>query len=550
MKEYKDGVFKELEEVTPKDEGQKILLKGMVIGQGDVEHYPLMIVTECPRCSIEDSWEQDTLEDDWRSAYVMRKCDRCAEAMREKEVKKGMVKKIIVAEQNKDNPIFLTCFIYGDDINRIVPGKEIRMEGILRSRKNKKTDLTYKKLFDVLKFRLEEDKLIMPTEDEIKEFDEMDKTEIIKSVAPHIKNMYTLKEALLISSLGGVERDTFRGDINTLMLGDPGTAKTQLLKFVKMMNQKSDYVSGTSASGAGLFGGIDKTPDGTHYARAGAAVMCNGGVLGIDEMEKMNDNDRVYAHEVMESQTFTLRKIVPVTWQVKISIIGAANPKKSRWNTELTINENVNMPDSLLSRFGLIFLVRDIPNKSDDLAIAEHLEKVLMGELEQTLPVDKLMKFINHAKHLRPKPTREALEKVKEWWADLRNTDQVEGSIAVDHRTLYDLHRMAQAYAKLDLSDIVDTKHAQRAIDLLKESLKTLGMNTPGERNASLVNQFDKQGYIAWVFEKPISHDAAISKLCEKPKWFPSEIKAAEMIRDLKRYGKILESGDKYSWVS
>jgi len=317
-----------------------------------------------------------------------------------------------------------------------------------------------------------------------------------------------------------------------------------------MMNQKSDYVSGTSASGAGLFGGIDKTPDGTHYARAGAAVMCNGGVLGIDEMEKMNDYDRVYAHEVMESQTFTLRKIIPVTWQVKISIIGAANPKKSRWNTELTINENVNMPDSLLSRFGLIFLVRDIPNKSDDLAIAEHLEKVLMGELEQTLPIDKLMKFINYAKRLRPNPTREALEKIKEWWADLRNTDQAEGSIAVDHRTLYDLHRMAQAYAKLDLSETVDVTHAQRAIDLLKESLKTLGMNTPGERNASLVNQFDKQGYTAWVFEKPISHDAAIEKLCDKPKWFPTEMKAAEMIRDLKRYGKILESGGKYSWVS
>ena len=279
--------------------------------------------------------------------------------------------------------------------------------------------------------------------------------------------------------------------------------------------------------------------------------MCNGGVAALDEMEKMNPADRVYCHEVMESQTFSLRKIgIDITWEVKVAIIGAANPKKSVWNPELTINENVNMPASLLSRFGLIFLVRDIPNRDEDLAIAEHIAKVRRGDIEKPLEPETITKFITYAKTLKPVEDEECGNVLTEWWSTLRQENQREGSIAVDIRTLEDLHRLAEAYARLHLSETVTTEHAKMAIKMLKESLHTLGMNTPGEKNASITESMNKNDYIAYVFKQSLTHDQAISKLTEKYKWFPSEEKAHEQIVKLKSMGMIIESGGKYTWVN
>ncbi len=140
-------------------------------------------------------------------------------------------------------------------------------------------------------------------------FKDLEKTEVIKSFAPHIRNMYLIKEGLLLTCLGGVQTDTARGDINTLLLGDPGLAKTQLLKFVTEIVKKSDYVSGKSASGAGLFGGVDNLSDGTRIGKPGSVTLCNGGVAALDEIEKMNDADRTYCHEVIDAQKFSLVKI-------------------------------------------------------------------------------------------------------------------------------------------------------------------------------------------------------------------------------------------------
>ena len=552
-KQFKDGQLKTLSELTPYDEGENRFLEGMVIGQSEVEHYPTQIVMKCPNhdCTNEKVWEQESFKQDWRDPPLVRKCLRCNSPMYESEVTKEMLKKVIISEQGVDNPLFITGFVYGEDINTIQPGMRIKMTGILRSRKTKKSDMTYKKLFDISRYELADEKPILPTDEEIKMFEELDKTEIIKSFAPHIKNMYLFKEALLLASLGGVEKQNFRGDINVLMLGDPGLAKTQLLNFAVSINHKSDYASGKSASGAGLFGGIDKTPDGTNYAKAGIAVLCNGGILAMDEMEKMNPEDRVYAHEVMESQTFTLRKIVPVKWTVKISIMGAANPRKSIWNPELSINENVNLPASLLSRFGLIFLARDIPNKQNDLDIADHIERMMLGEIECKLAPDMMMKFINYAKQLKPVPNQEAIASLKKWWADLRAEGQEEESISVDIRTLMDLHRIAQAYAKLDLSSTIEVSHAKRAIQMLNDSLKTLGMNTPGEKNTSMVDSLDKMGYVQMVFKEELSMVKAQVKMYnEKPHWWHTEEQAHDFIIELHGKGTLIEpTAGVYQWA-
>ena len=541
-----------LDEIRPIHENDpNVLLQTIVAGQSEIEHYAIMIVYHCPNCSTEKQFHYPEDFKDWRDMPQKFRCDQCNLDCYQQQVTKGQLRKVLMTEQGETNPIHLTGFIYGDNITKIQPGTKLNLRGILRSRKKTPKDLTYHRFFDINEYRLTDEKPIIPTDEEIQFFKDLDKTEVIKSFAPHIRNMYLVKEGLLLTCLGGVETETARGDINTLLLGDPGLAKTQLLKFVTKIIKKSDYVSGKSASGAGLFGGVDNLSDGTRIGKPGSVTLCNGGVAALDEIEKMNDTDRTYCHEVMESQQFSLRKIgIDITWEVKVAIIAAGNPKKSRWNPELTINENINLPDSLLSRFGLVFLVRDIANMKDDLAIANHIMQVRRGEISTILNIEQMTKFINYAKTFKPIIPAEVDQVLTTWWSKLRMVEQKDQSLAVDIRTYEDLCRLTQAYTRLELQDIATKDHACRAIKMLNDSLQTLGMSTPGERNTSMIEHMDRSTYIRYVFTDPLTHDQAVAKLMERPMWFSTEEKAeAEIDKLINKTSSITESGGKLTWV-
>ena len=556
MKEFEDkdgNIFRQLtlEELRPKDEGRNdVLLQTIVAGSSEIEHFTTFIVFRCYNCKDERQYEYGDDFKDWRDMPVKKKCDKCNIDMFIHQNTKGQLRKVLMTEQGTTNPINLTGFIYGDDINKIQPGTKLNMNGILRSRKTTPKSLTYQRFFDISRFKLTDEKPIVPSEEEISEFKTMDKTKLIESFAPHIRNMYLIKEGILLCCLGGVEGADVRGDINALLLGDPGVAKTQLLKFMTKIIPKSDYVSGKSASGAGLFGGVDNLHDGTRIGKPGSVTMCNGGMAAIDEIEKMNSADRTYCHEIMESQQFSLRKIgIDITWEVKVGIIAAGNPKKSRWNPELTIKENVNIPDSLLSRFGLIFLVRDIADKTEDLAIARHIAMVRRGGLSKPLEPEQITKFINYARTLHPVETEECADRLTDWWGTLRVEEQREESIAIDIRTLEDLHRLTEAYARLDLVEVATIDHANKAIKMLNDSLKTLGMNTPGEKNDSLHTSFDRMGYFQHVFKEGITMVQGQARLTEKFRWWSDDSKAHDFIIKMHSEGKLTESGGVYKWV-
>ena len=544
-----------IKDLTPEFEGNgNVLLETIISGQSEIEHYATNIIYECPNfkhCSTEKHFDYPQDFKDWRDMPQKYRCPVCNLECYQKQVNKSQLRKVLMTEQGESNPIHLTGFIYGNKIQNLQPGTKLNLRGMLRSRKRNRNDLTYHRFFDISEYRNSDDKPILPTEEEIQKFKDLDKTEVIKSFAPHIRNMYLIKEGLLLTCLGGVQTETVRGDINTLLLGDPGLAKTQLLKFVTEIVKKSDYVSGKSASGAGLFGGVDNLSDGTRIGKPGSVTMCNGGVAALDEIEKMNDADRTYCHEVMESQKFSLRKIgIDITWEVKVSIIAAGNPRKSRWNPELSINENINLPDSLLSRFGLVFLVRDIPNKEDDLEIAKHIMKVRRGEITAPLDKEQMMKFITYGRTLNPVIPDDVDDILVEWWSKLRQEKQTNESLSVDIRTYEDLCRLTQAYARLDLVEITSQDHARRAIKMLNDSLQTLGMSTPGERNASIVEHMDKSEFIRHVFSKPVTHSQAVVELMEKSQWFSTEEKAeAEIDKLLHKTNSLLESGGKYKWI-
>jgi replicative DNA helicase Mcm len=448
-------------------------------------------------------------------------------------------------------PLDITTFVFGDNTLNVDVGKKVAVGGTLRSLRRHEKDKTYQRIFDATRIKDIESQKIMPTPDEIEKFKSLKLDDIIGSFAPNIQNMKKVKEALIITLLGGVEKDELRGDINTFLVGDPGTAKTKLLQFITEIVTPSSYASGKSSSAAGLLAGVDNLSDGTRIARAGPVVLCSGGVVCIDEMDKMNSQDRSALHEAMESHKFSLVKIgINKSWPCDTIIIGAANPHGgNKWNNALSIKENVRLPDSLLSRFGLIFLVRDIPERENDLSIARHILAVRQGKVTSILDKIEMMKFINYAKTFKPTLSDEAGEFILNWWSDLRMESQKDESPTVDNRFLEDLNRIAEAYAKLRFSDIVEICDAKSAIELEMESLHTLGMNTPGKKNESISDSFNKEQYFQFVFSEPITYQMAVSKLLRRHEFYKTKLDAEKAIQSAKGFCLLIENDGVLTWT-
>ncbi|MFM7796493.1 MAG: AAA family ATPase, partial [Candidatus Nitrosotenuis sp.] len=316
MKKFDDGFYvKGFGELEGSDEGQeKLLMEGIIMGISEIEHYPNLAVLKCQKCKDEVQIHESDFKN-WRNFKLPTECIHCGGTYDIIQFSKGNIRKFLFGEDKTSNPITITAFVFKKDVYTIKPGEKIRVNAILHSVKVGKSD-TWKRVLDVKQMTTTANKPVMPSDEEIKMFKELDKTKLIDSFAPKIKGMSLIKEGLFIACLGGVTQNNQRGDINTLLMGDPGVAKTQLLKFTASIVQKSDYTSGKSASQAGLLAGVDNLSDGTRIAKPGSVIMCNGGICCIDEFEKMNASDRAGLHEVMENNTFSLRKIgINMTWE-------------------------------------------------------------------------------------------------------------------------------------------------------------------------------------------------------------------------------------------
>lgn len=551
MKKFDDGFYiKTFAELDGTDEGnEKLLMEGVIMGISEIEHYSIFVVTKCPKCKDEQQVRLDDFKD-WRHFTFPNICEQCGTGLNVIQHDKETVRKFLFGEDSATNPITMTAFVFKDDVYRLKPGEKIKINGVIRSVRVNPKNETFKRVLDIKQLSTSTSKVIMPTEEEKEEFHKMDKSKIISSIAPQIKGHEIVRESLTIGLLGGVQTSTIRGDINVLLMGDPGVAKTQFLKFCTSATQRSDYTSGKSASQSGLCAGVDNLSDGTRVAKPGSVIMCNGGLCCIDEFEKMNPSDRAGLHEVLETQTYSLRKIgINITWDAKTTIFAAANPRGSQWDSQLSIKENVNLPYSLLSRFGIIILIRDIPNKEFDLEVARHIRKTKCGITQDVLPPEQLKKFINYARTKNPVLTDDAADAIEKYWVDLRCLSQEEGSILIDNRTLQDLYRIAEAYARLDLSDLVTELHAQKAIKLLGRTLDTLGMKSPGQLTESIMKHINKQEFLMTLFKDGITEKSAILKMIGFKHWYPTEESAHWEILQLKNKGFIFENSGKLKLV-
>ena len=309
---------------------------------------------------------------------------------------------------------------------------------------------------------------------------------LIASFAPHIRGHALFKEAILLLIVGSTQRvltdgTKIRGDINVFLVGDPGTAKSEMLKFCARIAPRGLYTSGRGSTAAGLTAAVVKDASGIFMLEAGAVVLGDQGLVCIDEFDKMRPEDRSALHEVMEQQSASIAKGgIVATLNARTSILAAANPMFGKYDIFKNIYENVNLPIPLLTRFDLVFIVRDIPSQEKDRNIAQHIISQHGSSGTDTtslIDIDILTKYLSYAKRGEPALTKEAENLIMEFYLKMRNIsgDDKENMITITPRQLEGLIRLATARARLLLKNKVEGEDADRAIYLFNEMLKNSG---------------------------------------------------------------------------
>jgi replicative DNA helicase Mcm len=309
---------------------------------------------------------------------------------------------------------------------------------------------------------------------------------IMNSIAPSIYGYDHIKEAIMYLLFGGVPKSlpdiTIRGELNSLLIGDPGTAKSQLLQYVARVAPRGLYTSGRGTTAAGLTAAVIREKGGGMSLEAGALVLADKGVACIDEMDKMRPEDRVAIHEAMEQHTVSVAKGgIVATLNARTAILAAANPALGRYEPHRTVAENISLPVTILSRFDLIFVLRDVPDKELDGKMSEHIlemHKKRQSPTESPIPLDLLRKYVSYAKGIKPVLTQEALQRLKDFYLAMRAASESEGSpVAITARQLESLVRVAEARARAGLRKEVLAEDAEASIAIMKRSLEEVGID-------------------------------------------------------------------------
>jgi len=494
-----------IRDIRAKQLDQFITIEGIVRQASDVRPQVVNAKFECPSCGAVLS----VLQIDRK----FREPSRCSCAWKGnfKLISKEMVdaQRLVIEEspdslEGGEQPRRMNIFLKEDLVDpkmedRSTPGSRIRIYGVLKEVPVPLQTGAISTRFDIAVeannvISLEESfEDINITDDDIKEILELaaDPTiyrRLSQSIAPSIYGFEQVKEAVLLQMFGGVKKTKSdggktRGDIHVLLVGDPGVAKSVLLKFVSTIAPKGRYVSGKAATAAGLTAAVVKDEFLRGWSlEAGAMVLSNKGCVCIDEIEKMDEQDRSTMHEAMEQQSVTISKAnIHASLRAETTVLAAGNPKFGRFDPYTPIPQQINISPALLSRFDVIFIIRDLPNKIQDEAIASHvLEEHSQKVIREIIPAKMLRKYIAYAKQkIKPKLTEESIDEIKQFYIKLRNQSVSSESeikpIPITARQLEGIIRLAEAHAKLRLSEIVVRDDAKKAIELLKISLRQVG---------------------------------------------------------------------------
>ncbi len=389
---------------------------------------------------------------------------------------------------------------------------------------------------------------------------------MVASFAPHIKGHEIIKEAILLLMVGSNQRtrsdgSKIRGDINVFLVGDPGTAKSEMLKFCSRIAPRGLYTSGRGATGVGLTAAVVRDKTGIMMLEAGAVVLGDQGMVSIDEFDKMKDEDRTALHEVMEQQTASIAKGgIVATLNARTSILAAANPVFGRYDPFRNITENINLPIPLLSRFDLIFVVRDVSSVEADTEIARHVIKLHTMEgvdTQHLVDPDLLTKYLVYAKRLTPVMTRKAEKKIVEYYVEMRKISSAENMTPVTPRQLEGIIRIATARSRLLMKSMVEEEDAERAIFLLQHMLEDAGVDVntgqvdvgvlqgrPRSEVSKMRIFMDVLAHLEGERKEPVEENVLVKEM-EKTENFTAD-SARSLIGKMKREGVIYEPKSGY----
>ncbi|KAH8740212.1 DNA replication licensing factor MCM2 [Cryptosporidium ryanae] len=431
--------------------------------------------------------------------------------------------------------------VSGDLVDYACPGEEVIITGIYRTFRDRK--LNIKSGFPILGTQIfcnniekkndihRKDDL---TDDDFKMIKELSKDpdireKIISSIAPSIFGHHHIKTAIACSLFSGVRKQVqgkhhhIRGDINVLIVGDPGLAKSQFLKYVEKSFDRTIYTSGKGASAVGLTASVRRDPiSGEWTLEGGALVLADEGICLIDEFDKMSDKDRVSIHEAMEQQSISISKAgIVTTLRARCSVIAAANPIFGKYDSSLTFKDNVDLTDPIISRFDVLAVLKDEvhPIKDELLAnfvVQSHInsqeiygganlsvdddKKYLFdmpvnneGFEQNYSPIDQklLCKYIRYArKYCKPQIRNVDKEKITTFYSRIRQEAQQTGGISMTVRHIESIIRLAEAQAKMRLSSFVSNKDVDGAIGIVLESFIQSQKYAVAQRLSKIFSRF------------------------------------------------------------
>lgn len=396
-------------------------------------------------------------------------------------------------------PRAITIYAKGENTRNCRPGDHIAVTGIFlpllksgfRAIAQGLLSDTYIEAHHIMQLNKTEDEEALAellTEEEAARICEDDfYSKLTQSIAPEIYGHEDIKKALLLMLVGGVDKNPrgmkIRGNINICLMGDPGVAKSQLLNYIDRLAVRSQYTTGRGSSGVGLTASVTKDQiTGEMVLEGGSLVLADQGICCIDEFDKMLEQDRTAIHEVMEQQTISIAKAgIMTSLNARVSILAAANPAFGKYNPKKSIEANIQLPAALLSRFDLLWLIQDRPDRVSDMRLAQHITYVHQHNVQPPTnfePLDmKLMRrYIALCKSKQPIVPHSLTDHIVSVYVEMRKESRISTDATfTSARVLLGILRLSTALARLRLSNLVerdDVNEAIRLMEMSKESLK------------------------------------------------------------------------------
>lgn len=498
----------EIRDIRAKHLGKLMATDGIIRQASDVRPKVTLTIFECAACSARILVEQT--ESKFREPV---RC-QCGRQGKFKLTEKKMVdvQRLVIEEspealEGGEQPKRIAAFLQEDLLEpklekKRYPGNKIKLVGVVSEvptpLKTGGQSTTYDLIIEVnsletIEEEFEEIEISPEDEKIIRELAAKPNIyeRLVATIAPSIYGYENIKKAIVLQLFGGIrkQRDDgtkTRGDVHLFLVGDPGSGKSQLLRYISTIAPKARYMAGKGSTAAGMTATVVRDEFMRGWAlEAGTLVLCNKGIACLDELDKMTPEDSGAMHEALEQQTITIAKAnVHASLRAETSILAAANPKFGRFDPYEPIPRQIDLPPTLLNRFDLIFTIRDIPNAEKDEKIASHILKLAQepDSLKADIDVKLLRKYIAYAKQrCSPKLTTGALEEIKDFYIKLRTMAAAEEGevkpIPISARQLEALVRLSEASAKIRLSDKVTKKDAQVAIELLRNSMQEVAMD-------------------------------------------------------------------------